>query len=62
MKSLFDLNFYDYLVLKWIIDGEYWNGKIYGKMYDYYFYGRYIFLKKEKVFIYFEDMEYDYLK
>lgn len=59
IRSFIDTNFYDHPVLKRIIDGEYWNGQIYGKTYDYHSYGKYIFMKKEKVYIYPDEMEYD---
>lgn len=60
IRSFIDTNFYDHPILKRIIDGEYWNGQIYGKTYDYHSYGKYIFLKKEKVYIYPDESEYDY--
>ena len=59
MRSFIDTNFYDHPFLKRIIDGEYWNGQIYGKTYDYHSYGKYIFLKKERVYIYPDESEYD---
>ena len=41
-------DFYKHPILKRIIDGEFWNGKIYGQI----SYGKYIYLKNETIIIY----------
>lgn len=48
LSQLKTSSFYKHLVLKKIIDGEYWNGCIYGYMSS----GKWIFVKQEKVFVY----------
>ncbi|MGH2646012.1 MAG: hypothetical protein ACRDE8_00530, partial [Ginsengibacter sp.] len=52
LNQLKNTNFYKHLILRKIIDGEFWNGKIY-KGYQK---GNYIYLGKEKIFV---DLPYD---
>lgn len=48
LSQLINSRFYSHSALKKIIDGEYWNGEIYGYMQN----GKWIFLKKEKVVVF----------
>ncbi|GAB3530869.1 hypothetical protein GCM10027443_12220 [Pontibacter brevis] len=41
-------SYYRHNLLKRVIDGEYWNGKFYGQMPN----GKWIFLKRDKVFVF----------
>lgn len=59
LKSLLDSSFTNNPTLNRIIKGEYWNGQIYGKIYNGYSNGKYIFLGKEKIYIYPEDKYFD---
>lgn len=48
LKKFKNSSFYKHSALQMIIDGEFWNGEIYGRMSN----GKYIFLKNQRVVIY----------
>jgi hypothetical protein len=48
LNELKNSHFYRHLVLKKIIDGEYWNGEFYGRMPN----GKWIFVNQEKIIVY----------
>lgn len=57
LNQLTTSHFYQHPVLKKIIDGEFWNGKIYGQAPN----GKHIFVKKEKVIVFPPDYKYENL-
>lgn len=52
LKTLAKTSFYEHPILKMIIDGEFWNGEIYGWGSN----GKYIFIQGKKVYVYPPDL------